>query len=213
MSELVAIKGIPDRVFDGVDYDQFLQLAGHIEFAAIYNPDKFDSDRKKCAYAAAHFRGAAMTWVLGRAPFVEGSTVLDNWGNFQALVMSSCCGLTTDDHLREQRQRNLEALRVTHDDVPTFFAEFERLTANMGTTSDVSRLALLRPKLPAYYLEALATNGQVFDRYQRVKTFCINVWTLRPSRTRTNPGTERATLKCAKCGKKGHDAVACRSKN
>jgi hypothetical protein len=152
-----------------------------------------------------------MTWVLGQGPFVEGSTFMSSWANFQRAVMTSCCGITNDTNLAFQRQRNLEELKVVGDDLPTFFSEFLRLTSNIGLTSDASRLTVLRPKLPRYYVDALAANGEVHTTFTSLRRQVLNIWTLRAGGARTDPAAERKRQKCDKCGKKGHLATVCRS--
>jgi hypothetical protein len=206
-SNLLEVKGTPPLTFTGVDYDDFLQLVGHTEIVAIFEPGKFDTDAKKVAYAAAHFTGSALQWLLDQGPFMAGSTFFDSWQNFQGLVQSSCCGITDSDILKIQRSKKLDQLKIGND-LPLFFAEFERLTRLLGLEGNNARLAVLRSKFPKYYQEALATNGIAHDTYQSIKDYLLNVWTMRSIRDET-PKPPR--VKCEKCGKKGHTATKCRT--
>lgn len=201
-------KTAPDHSFDGSSWDKFLELAGYIEFAALFDPEKFDTDVKKCAFAAAHFTGPALAWVMSKDPFVEGSTFLANWSNFQQSVQLGCCGIADQEQLRVVRQKQLDDLKVLNDDWPTFFADFERLTLLIGIKSDISLLTVLRQKLPRYYQDALAVNGINHVTYNALRKYLLNVSGLRPGKDTTH-----VKPKCEKCGKKGHTASTCRSKN
>jgi hypothetical protein len=206
-SNLLDVKGTPPLTFTGVDYDDFLQLVGHTEIVAIFDPQKFDTDSKKVAYTAAHFTGSALQWLLDQGPFMEGSTFFASWQNFQQLVQTSCCGATDSDVLKIQRTHKLDNLKLGQD-LPLFLAEFERLTRLLGISGNSGRLAILRPKLSRFYQEALAHNGVAHAEYQEMKDYLLNVWTMRPASEAKPPKP-----KCGKCGKKGHKADACTSKN
>jgi hypothetical protein len=202
-SSLTDVKGTPAISFNGVDYDDFLQLVGHTEIVAIFEPTKFDSDQKKVAYAASHFTGSALQWLLDQGPFVTGTTFFASWSNFQQLVQTSCCGITDSDVLHIQRATKLDDLKLGKD-LPLFFAEFERLTRLLGTTSSQTRMAMIRAKLPRYYQDALAANGIAHGSYQSLKTYLLNVWSMRPPANQNPPKP-----KCGKCGKKGHKTESC----
>jgi hypothetical protein len=121
----------------------------------------------------------------------------------------------SDAGLEAQRRGELESLKW-NSDLPVFFAEFDRLTQLLNLTGHEVKIALVRTKLPQHVQKLLAEQALNFANYETMRERLLVMWSLDPGRSIGGAGTSGTGKKrprCGRCGKKGHTAPDCRSKN
>ena len=171
--------------FNGSNWQDLNRAIALARFAFAQDDDYTNNEPRQCAYLASTFDG-----------FVEATRqafgIADN--NITALV-----------------RRDLDQL-TWHQDVPVFFAEFDRLTLFLGITSHETRCAMVEQKLPQHMKVKLAEQALSFSNYDTMRERLNIMWAMDPTRGKTvTQGRKRA--RCASCGKKGHSSSECRSKS
>jgi hypothetical protein len=203
--------------FDGSNWQDLTRLvtATRMKFLQTVNMedghDPYTTDSAKCAKLVSYFRGPALDWA--GAEYDNDPTIFANYSTFVVLVRQAF-GIS-DEGLSAQRRGQLEGLKWGPD-LPVFFAEFDRLTQLLGLTGDAVRIALVRSKLPVHVQTLLAQQALNFASYDTMRERLQVMWALDPGRTISKPsGTQTASRRprCGKCGKRGHAAPDCRSKN
>jgi len=204
--------------FNGSNWQDLTRLviATKLKFiadAAVDEVDrKFTTDEAKCAALAASFTGPALDWV-GQRYETTGGSLFNDYNQF-VLDVRNAFGIS-DEGLSAQRRMELEAL-TWGTDLPVFFAEFDRLTVALNLTSHSTRIALVTNKLPQKVRALLAEQALNFENYETMRERLLVMWNLDPSRYHsitTPASTSRKRSKCGRCGKRGHQAADCRSKN
>jgi|SRR5262245_310047 len=197
---------LSDYKFDGSNWEDLTRLA---TLAKLHRASgtEVDSDATQSTWVARQFTGPALDLVTNLLA-VEPK-VLDDFTAFIARVREH---FGISDGLVVAHQRNqLDALKWRRD-LPTFFAEFERLSHACGMGGENSgKITLLVAKIPEKYRSILARQvpppGSYSDHRQRL----LLLWAQEP----TAPGvsTDRASTKpkCGRCGKQGHTASDCRA--
>jgi hypothetical protein len=202
--------------FDGSNWEDLIRLLTQATIEFISDPGEYDDDdtpelcqRKKCAYLARHFRGAALDWfgaVISAAP-----GMLDNYEQFSEAAKNAFG--VSQEGLQAHRRGQLEALQW-RSDLPAFFAEYDRLTMQLMLTGDATKIAILRAKLPTHVQKLLAEQALDFANYDTMRERLLTMWALDPHKNTsvhasTSGGKKRT--KCGRCGKKGHAASDCRA--
>jgi len=186
---------------------EFLQSA---HLADDENP--YSTQVSRCAYLVTHFRGPALDWA--GATYGANDQVFNNFDNFVQGVRDAF-GISTEG-LEAQRRGELEGLTWNATDLPVFFAEFDRITFQLGLTGHSTKIALLRAKLPVHVQKLLAEQALNFANYDTMRERLLTMWNLDPNRNtavQKNSSTKTKRPRCGRCGKKGHAASDCRSKN
>lgn len=198
--------------FDGSNWEDLTRLVTLSRLAFLQDTDYDDNEPARCGHLARSFRGPALDWV--------GTTSAANPNasqNFEGFVegVRNAFGVS-DQGLSAQRRGQLEALKWQHD-LPVFFAEFDRLTHLLALSGDAVKIALVRSKLPVHVQKLLAEQALDFANYETMRERLLTMWSLDPSRRIAEPGpttgASRKKPRCGRCGKKGHAASDCRSKN
>lgn len=192
-----------------------LVIATKLEFiqdAALDDDEqKYSSATAQCAKLASSFTGPALDWV-GQQYESTGGSLFNDYNQF-VLEVRNAFGIS-DEGLSAQRRMELDALTWSTD-LPVFFAEFDRLTVALNLTSHSTRIALVTAKLPLPVRKLLAEQALNFENYETMRERLLVMWNLDPSKhhtiTTSNPSKKRP--KCGRCGKRGHPAADCRSKN
>jgi hypothetical protein len=171
---------------------------------------EIDSDGAEVAWVASRFTGPALDWLAHR--FTDPTWALPTEKAPFYEQVREAFGIT-DANVQNNQRLQLQAL-AWRSDLPTFFAEFDRLSiqCGMGGKLNAGRLELLRAKLPASLQHSLAQQAFVPASYEHLRERLLLMWTLDPSSSRGK--AERAKTgrpKCGKCGKKGHTASECHS--
>jgi hypothetical protein len=201
--------------FDGSNGEDLLRLVTMSRLAFLREPERYEEDiRAQCGHLAKNFRGPALDWVGNVLSTNAGA--LDNFQGFYNLVRAHF-GID-DGNLDALRRAELDALRW-RPDLPVFFAEFDRLTSLLGLAGDAVKIALVRSKLPTHVQKLLAEQALDFAHYPTMRTRLLTMWALDPSRSIPSSAsssagtTQKKRGKCSRCGKRGHAASDCRSKN
>lgn len=199
-----------DVQFDGnvLDLDRVL---AYVNMQFILFPDSFSDPRKKVAYLLSHFRGAALDWAAGilASPTAAQQARLANYDAMLLHVRSEfgyesaqVCAIA---------QTRLNALKQGAD-LLEFLQEFEMLCRQIGLHSDATRITILLPKLSKGYHDSLISGGDTLDTYSTVRHRLINIHS-RDRRQETSTEGQRRAGRCKKCGKRGHSATQCVTKN
>jgi hypothetical protein len=166
-----------------------------------------DSDTTQSTWVARQFLGPALDWVgdiLATQP-----RVLDNFDGFTTALRKHF-GITDAlilSHLRTQ----LDALHW-HRDLPTFFAEFDRLSFACGMGGENSgKTTLLISKVPDKFRTILARQTPPPVLYSDHRERLLTIWATDPSGAGAKSDKETAKPACGRCGKRGHTASNCRT--
>ncbi|KAH8748436.1 hypothetical protein F5883DRAFT_239500 [Diaporthe sp. PMI_573] len=113
----------------------------------------------------------------------------DTYEDFDAFVVAVKQAFGVEaNNITALRRKALDDLRWGTD-VPVFFAEFDRLTTQLGITGHDTKIAMVESKLPVSLKETLATQALSFANYETMRE------------------------RCGHCGKMGHRAADCKAKN
>lgn len=187
------------------DLERLVTLASfHFLTDELYNMDAAGNNTARIGYITQFFRGAALDWAQTR--------VTDN---NVALYIQACrahFGVVAETTTILQRSE-LEQLRYGND-VPSFFAEFDRLCLALSITADDSKIVMVRERLPVKVKVLLAEQALTFYSYDTMRTRLITMWALDPHRNSQGGLQQQAPTRptCGNCGKKGHTAPNCRGK-
>lgn len=195
-----------DYIFDGSNWEDLTRL---VALAKLFrhSQTEVDSDITQSAWVARQFRGPALDWVANI--LVAEEALL---GNFNGFIQRCRDYFGITDELVQAHQRvQLDAL-TWHKDVPTFFAEFERLSHACGMGGEnAGKVTLLLAKVPEKQRTILARQTPQPTTYAQHRERLLSVWATDPTATGVATDKEASRPKCGRCGKKGHTASNCRS--
>lgn len=196
-----------DLTFDGSNWEDLARLATQAKLMRL-SETEVDSDKTQSAWLARHYVGAAMDWFVNT--WALKTKLLDDFEEFLTETRNAF-GIT-DDLVLYHGRTQLEALRWRND-LPTFFAEFDRLSLQCGLGADTAgKLELLRTKIPEASNTLLAQQAFVPSSYVALRTRLLTMWVLDPkSSTSKADKINKSKPKCGRCGKKGHTSAECRS--
>lgn len=200
---MVGTVDVDELKFNGSNWQALNRIVALAKFHFTQDDDYDGNDVRKCAYLAARFEGPALDWAA--------SLPATDMTSYDAFVTTTreAFGIA-ENNITALLRRDLDALRWTTN-VPVFFAEFDRLTLALGTTSDATRIAMVESKLPMEMKKLLSEQALSFTSYSTMRERFNCMWAMNP--TRTNEGSTQSTKKkprCSSCGKKGHSAADCR---
>lgn len=196
-------------VFDGSNWEDLTRLAALAKVRRLVDTD-IDSDGAEVAWVASRFVGPALDWLVHQ--YTDPSYVLPTNKSVFYDTVREAFGIT-DANVQQGQRLQLQALQW-RSDLPTFFAEFDRLShlCGMGGKLNAGRLELLRAKVPTSLQTALAQQAFVPASYEDLRQRLLTMWVLDPRSSSGALHTSKAKRpKCGKCGKKGHTASECRS--
>jgi hypothetical protein len=191
--------------FDGSNWEDLIRLEAIARFQFLQDSDYNDNAPGRCAYLSSRFRGDALDWVATR--YSLEPSIFENFPLFVAGVKEAFGIQNTN--LVALRRTDLENLKWDAD-APTFFANFDRLTMQLGMVAHETRITLLGPKLPHSVRKKLAEQALNFANYDTMRERILTMWALDPDR---EPVAKPKKPRCGKCGKKGHVAAECKAKN
>jgi hypothetical protein len=204
-----------DLTFAGHDWENLNRLVALVKFQTLIDSDLYyqDDDGNRtpnegaqCATLASRFVSPALDWVASKHA-TEG-TLFRDFSRFITAVRQGF-GID-DDNLKALCQTKLDNLRYGSD-VPTFFAELDRLFLALGIDGHDTKIAHAMGKLPLSVKATLADQGRQFHNYDTMRGWMNTRWALLPQGAAVaTSGGHSKPGKCSNCGKKGHVASVCR---
>lgn len=197
--------------FDGSNWEDLNRMIALAKFQFLQDDDYDDNEPRKCAYLSQRFKGPALDWVA--ATHASQPAVFEGFEGF-IVAVKEAFGVDANNITALQR-RNLDDLRWDNK-VPVFFANFDRLTFQLGITDHGTKIAMVQSKLPHELKAELARQALDFHNYETMRERLNTMWALNPDRKdgAANPAGAKKKPRCGNCGKKGHTAKDCRqSKN
>lgn len=198
-------------LFDGTNWEDLDRLEGIAQFHFLQDDDYTDEPKKQCAFLASRFTGAALDWAVHE--WGKKTSTFDDFATFVTSVREAF-GIEGDG-LSALRRVALEKLKWSTD-VPLFFAEFDRLTLNLGITSQATKILLVRERMPETLKSSLALQGLDIQNYDTFRERLKTAWILDPKRAETieTIGEKKLPSKrprCGRCRKRGHTAAECKA--
>lgn len=200
------MKDTTDYSFTGSNWEDLDRLVALSRFHFLTDDD-YDDDTRKCAYLAKHFSGPALDWAAQLHSSAPAS--LESFDGFVTAVKQAF-GVEANN-VQALRRKALDDLKWSSD-VPVFFADFDRLTFQLGITDHGTKIAMAQSKFPHSLKAELARQALDFSNYETMRERLNTMWALDPSRHGQDaPKAKRP--RCGRCGKKGHTAADCKAKN
>jgi hypothetical protein len=196
-----------DIKFNGSNWQDLDRLVALANFNFIIDTDFTGNHPAQCAYLANSFEGPALDWVS--TTYAANNATFAHFGSFVQATREAF-GIA-ENNITAMIRRDLDNLKWDQE-VPTFFAEFDRLTLALGITSHETRVAMIEQKLPQSMKLLLANQALSFSNYDTMRERFNCMWAMDPTRGHSVTHKERKP-RCGSCGKKGHAAIECRSKN
>jgi hypothetical protein len=197
--------------FNGANWEDLDRMLALARFQFLQDDDYDDNSPRRCAYLAARFTGPALDWVGSQ--YSREPVLFENYEVFVARVKEAF-GVEANN-VTALRRKALDNLRWDRE-VPTFFANFDRLTFQLGITDHGTKIAMVQSKLPIDLKAKLAEQALDFANYDTMRERLNTMWALDPHRQGQGTGGTEPTNKkprCGSCGKKGHTAKDCRGVN
>lgn len=180
------------------------------KFNFLQDDDYDDNEERKCAYLASRFVGPALDWVTSVHTTTPGT-----FAHFDGFIDATRQAFgVADNNITALLRRDLDSLGW-NTETPVFFAEFDRLTNALGITSHETRVAMVEQKLPLAMKSLLASQALSFSNYDTMRERFNCMWAMDPTRSSavTHPGGKTKKPRCGNCGRKGHKASDCKTKN
>lgn len=195
-----------DIKFNGSNWRELNQLVALARFQFTQDDDYENNPPRQCSYLASRFEGPALDWAAQ-----THTTSPASFNDFEGFIRAVRQAFGADDNnITALLRRDLDQLSWQQN-VPVFFAEFDRLTLGLSITSHETRVAMVEQKLPLKIKVLLSEQALSFSNYDTMRERLNMMWALDPSRGKT---TETKKSRCGSCGRKGHKTSDCRgSKN
>lgn len=205
---IVATKEEDNRIlFNGHNWEDLAKLIALSKFQFLLDDDFDDNEPRRCAYLAQRFAGPALDWVTDK--YASQPAIFES---FDGLVTTVRQAFGVDENnIAALQRKTLDDLRWDSD-TPAFFAEFDRLTQQLGIAGDETKINLAQQKMPLRLKEELARQALQFHNYETMRERVNAMWALDPHRKGQQPEPSKKP-RCGRCGKRGHTATECRSKN
>lgn len=190
--------------FNGSNWQDLNRAVALSRFQFLQDDDYEDNPPRQCAHLAASYEGPALDWVASAYAANPGV-----FASFEGFVRATREAFgVADNNIVALLRHDLDHLQW-NDDVPTFFAEFDRLTLALGITSHETRVAMVEQKLPHRMKVLLAEQCLSFANYDTMRERFNGMWAMDPTRGKTVTLGKKKP-RCGSCGKKGHTASECR---
>jgi hypothetical protein len=190
--------------FNGSNWEDLDRLIALSRFHFLQDDDYDDNEPRKCAYLASYFEGPALDWAA--SAYAAQPAIFEGWDGF-IVAVKQVFGVEANN-VTALRRKALDELRWSSD-VPVFFANFDRLTHQLGITDHTTKISMVQSKLPTSMKETLAVQALDFANYETMRERLNTMWALNPHKHIDAVPTKRP--RCGNCGKKGHTAQGCRA--
>lgn len=203
---MVSLTEQEDLKFNGSDWQVLNRVVALAKFRFLQDDDYDDNEQRRCAYLAEQFEGPALDWVASAT--TANPAVMNSFDGFVRATREAF-GIA-ENNITALLRRELDGLAWVND-VPVFFAEFDRLTLALGITSHETRIAMVEQKLPQNLKMRLAEQALSFANYDTMRERFNLMWAMDPTRAKkVTLGKKKP--RCGSCGKKGHTAADCTAK-
>lgn len=210
MTAVAAKETVP--LFNGSNWEDLDRQVALAKFHFLLDDDYDDNEPRRCAYLSTKFIGPALDWAS--SIHTANPQAYEAFEGF-VVAVKQAFGVEANG-LQALRRKGLDDLRWGSD-VPVFFAEFDRLTLQLGITDHGTKIIMVQHKLPVSVKSTLALQALDFANYETMRERLITMWALDPTRHGQKEASHKsqARTRCGACGKKGHTAANCRggSKN
>lgn len=196
-----------DVQFNGSNWQDLNRMVAQARFAFVQDEDYDDREDRKCAWLASRFDGPALDWVA--SAYTDHPEYFVHFDTFVTETRQAF-GIA-DNNITALLRNELDRLHWSID-VPVFFAEFDRLTMSLGITSHEVRVTMVEQKLPHHIKTLFSQQALSFANYETMRERLNCMWATDPNRNAASQ-TKAKKSRCGSCGKKGHTASDCRSKN
>jgi hypothetical protein len=194
-----------DLKFDGSNWEDLDRIVGLAKFTFLQDDDYDDNELRKCAYLAQQFTGPALDWSV--STHQNQPAVFNDFDGFVVAVQQAF-GVEANG-IQALRRGTLDSLAWSKN-VPVFFAEFDRLTLQLGIGGHGTKIAMVQSKLPLSIKAELARQALDFNNYETMRERLITMWALDPGRASSSSNNKKP--RCGTCGKRGHLAADCKAK-
>ena len=191
--------------FDGSNWEDLNRIIALARFQFLQDEDFDDNDPRRCAYLCQRMSGPALDWVA-----TNHANQPSIFENFEGLIVSLKQAFGVEaNNIQALQRKALDDLRW-NPQAPVFFAEFDRLTFQLGITDHGTKIAMALNKLPISLKQKLAEQALDFANYETMRERLNTMWALDPSRHGESNQPKAKKPRCGSCGKKGHTAPECR---
>lgn len=195
--------------FDGSNWEDLDRIVAKAGLQVVL--DQADDDKRPAlmaAYAAQLLAGAALDWYVANSLKPAATRADVSTADKLRTQLKSHFGITTE-LLTTYHRHQLDQLKWDPVDIHTFFADFERHTAQLGMLGDSSKIMSLKPKLPEAVQRLVADWGLSGITYANMRERLMATMLQGGTGTKGPPMVRR--VKCSHCGKRGHRAQECRN--
>ncbi|GKT74219.1 hypothetical protein ColTof4_06642 [Colletotrichum tofieldiae] len=126
------------RKFDGSNWGDLDRHVALARFAFLQDDDYDDNEPRRCAWLAQQFSGPALDWA---AQTLSSNAAAMNDFDGYITTLKLAFGVEADN-ITAVRRNYLDDLHWSSH-VPTFFAEFDRLSLQLGLTGHAVRIQLV----------------------------------------------------------------------
>lgn len=195
-------------LFNGSNWEDLDKLIAIARFHFLQDNDYNDEHQpQRCAFLSQRFVGPALDWVA--TVHESQPATFEDFDGF-IVAVKQAFGVEANN-ITALRRKALDDLRWGSD-VPVFFAEFDRLTFQLGIAGHDTKIAMVEAKLPLSLKEKLAEQALSFANYETMRERLNTMWALNPHR-KSGSMEPNKRPRCGHCGKAGHRADSCKSKN
>lgn len=203
----------PSITFNGSNWQELNRLVALSRFKFLID-DKYTIEHDdgttspnhpaRCACLARNYEGPALDWVASVT-----AVSADAFSDFEGFIVATRQAFgVADNNITALLRRDLDQL-AWQNDVPVFFAEFDRITLALGISSHETRVAMVEGKLPLKMKILLAEQSLSFSNYDTMRERFNGMWAMDPTRSKSVTLGKKKP-RCGSCGKKGHVASDCR---
>lgn len=196
-----------DIKFNGSNWQALNQLVALARFHFTMDDDFDNNPPRRCSWLSSRFEGPALDWAA--STLTNSPATFNDFDRFITEVRQAFG--VAENNINALLRRELDQLSWQQN-VPVFFANFDRLTLALNITSHETRVVMVEQKLPQHIKNLFAEQALSFSNYDTMRERLNMMWALKPSLGGSAGSAKKP--RCGTCGKKGHQTSDCRgSKN
>lgn len=167
-----------DLRFDGSNWENLTRLVALARIQFLLQEAAFDEEPvKQCMCLLTCFSGGAFDWAT--RTYMSGAPV--TFTTFDSFVTATRQAFgVADNNIETLCKRKLDELKMGND-IPVFFAEFDRLCATLSITGNSAKISLAESKLTPRIRQLFAEQALSFASYDTMRERLNTMWALNPS--------------------------------